>query len=145
VLPDVAVLAQLGDLVSGPVPVEYLQLIRDYPPELLNQPRGDDEYGAISDVELPCDLDVVCELNAEARAQKILDPDGDEFIWPNSLLIIGENGSGDYYCIDTAGEVDGVLQYEHQPVEFFEIADSLAEFVSLLLDSVEEEPGESCH
>ena len=50
-------------------------------------------------------------------------------------MVIGETGDGDYYCIDTDGEHEGVLQFRHYSVEFEVIADSLNDFVEMLMDA----------
>ncbi|MCA9050491.1 MAG: SMI1/KNR4 family protein [Planctomycetaceae bacterium] len=63
-------------------------------------------------------------------------------MWPAQLLIIGETGTGDYFCMDVLGDVPGILQYNHQAVEFERIADSLAEFVEILHDTFDEEAAE---
>lgn len=68
------------------------------------------------------------------RLAPILDPEGREFRWPDQLLVIGETGDGDYYCVDSDGEHEGVLQFRHFAVEFETIADSLEDFVELLIE-----------
>ncbi len=129
--------ADLSNLVDGPLPDEWLTLLSHYPPQLRDCRRGDGETdaGLVSQVELLADIEAVVELNREARATTVLDPDGEPFTWPRSLLVIGETGGGDYFCLDAEREFDGVLQYEHQPVQFFQITDSLQEFVDMLQQS----------
>jgi SMI1 / KNR4 family (SUKH-1) len=130
-------------MVQGPLPEDYMQLLRNYPQALRNCSRdtvADSTSGLVSQVELLAHLDAILELNHEARLIPILDPDGEEFRWPDSLLIIGETGFGDYYCLDATGEFPGVLQFEHQPVEFYAVADSLAEFTDMLLKTFEPAP-----
>ncbi len=127
---------RLARLIGSAIPAAYVELLENYPAPLLNCPRGEGEAGMISQVELPNTLEIVLDLNREARAYSVPDPEGAEFLWPNSVLVIGETGAGDYYCLDASGEVPGVLQFEHQPVEFYEIADDLAEFVDMLVESV---------
>jgi hypothetical protein len=145
-MPDQTTLNQLASLVAGSLPAEYLQLLRTYPAELQGRVRDehqDPDWGTVCQVDLPSDLEIIVDLNREVRSCSVLDPEGAEFHWPESLLVIGETGAGDYYCLDTTGEVPGVLQFEHQPVEFYEVADSLSDFVSLLLESFvqERQPG----
>ena len=50
-------------------------------------------------------------------------------------MIIGESGSGDYYCIDVDGDVDGVMRYDHHAVEFEVIADTMDEFIEMLTET----------
>ena len=53
----------------------------------------------------------------------------------DSIGIVGETGSGDYYCIDAGREVEGVMQYDHQSVQFEVFADSIDEFIEMLEDT----------
>jgi hypothetical protein len=148
------VLKQLEELCDITIPAEYLSLIRDYPQALRFACRADDGSDSedfVAGVEL-LESDVqILEINREVRTGTILDPEGQEFRWPDQLLVIGETGSGDYYCVDTDGEHSGVLQFRHYSVEFEVIADSLNEFVEMLMDAfvartfVEDEDDEDDH
>lgn len=131
-------LRHLAWLCGDDVPASYLSLLAHYPPQLLAAVRSDDnpdDDRCVADVELLARLADVIAINEEARAISLLNPDGEEFFWPEQLLIIGETGSGDYYCLDVTGECPGVLQYRHQPMEFEVIADTLEEFVELVLSA----------
>jgi len=128
-------LAQLG---IDTVPQEYIQLLRNFPAELANQSRSPHQHtddACVSDLELLNHPDDIVTINLEARSHCIADPDGNEFHWPDQLLIIGENGEGDYYCLDSTGEHSGVLQYRHVLVEFDLITDSRDEYVELLKEA----------
>ena len=103
----------LQEMCGDAVPRDYLALLQNYPHQLFGFPRAEDKSGGegvVSDVELLCQPDDVLEINREARATGITGPDREEFFWPEQLLIIGENGEGDYFCVDTSGEHGGVLQ-----------------------------------
>ncbi|MEQ9409664.1 MAG: SMI1/KNR4 family protein [Fuerstiella sp.] len=132
------ILHQLTELLGAPPGEEYLQLIRNYPERLKSAQRAiddSDEEGVVADAELLMDLESVLEINQEARSDSFPDPEGQEFVWPQQFMVIGETGSGDYYCMDVRGEVEGVMQYNHQAVEFELIADSLQEFVEILYET----------
>ncbi|MFO0426219.1 MAG: SMI1/KNR4 family protein [Planctomyces sp.] len=136
-MPDSAdsIRKELSRLVNAPLPPEWVALMEDYPAGLADFDRseaGDGSLGMISDVELLSDYSDVLAINLEARAHSILHPDGSEFTWPDQLLIIGEDGDGDYFCLDTDGEYSGVLQFLHFDVEFEEISDSLQDYVDML-------------
>ena len=132
------VIQELEVLCEASLPADYVQLLGSYPPLLravFRSDSGDGSEGVVSEVELfslPAD---VLKINREVRAISILDPDGQEFRWPDQLLVIGETGEGDYYCVDLDGEHAGVLQFRHHAVEFEVIADSLEEFVEMLIES----------
>ena len=129
---------ELEELCAARLPEGYLTLLSSYPPALRKMVRADDESrdsGTVAEVELLAELPDLIEINREVRFCTVLDPEGREFRWPDQLLVIGETGDGDYYCVDTDGEHQGVLQFRHQSVEFENVADSLDEFVGMLLDS----------
>lgn len=128
----------LEEMCETVIPAEYLQLLNSYPPELRMANRADDgsdAEGTVPDVEFFASSSEILKINQEVRQGTILDPEGQEFRWPDQLLVIGETGDGDYYCLDTDGEHEGVLQFRHYSVEFEVIADSLNEFVEMLSDA----------
>ena len=129
---------ELEELCGAGLPDDYLSLLNNYPPALRTAVRAEDDSGTegtVAEVELMSELLDLVEINREVRLGPVLDPEGEEFRWPVQLLVIGETGDGDYYCVDTDGEHQGVLQFRHQSVEFESVADSLDEFVGMLLDS----------
>lgn len=129
---------QLSELCSRAIPDEYHALLQNFPAPLKTAVRAEDgstAEGFVADVELLADLECVIAINREARSGPILDPDGEEFAWPQQLLVIGETGSGDYFCLDTSGEYPGVVQYLHQEIDFDVVAESLQDYVNLLLDA----------
>ena len=129
---------ELEQLCDAPLPIDYLELLKSYPSTLASARRADDgsdSEGCVADVEFLARSEEILEINQEVRHGSILDPEGQEFRWPDQLLVIGETGDGDYYCVDTDGEHDGVLQFLHYAVEFESIADSLNDFVEMLLEA----------
>ena len=138
ILMTTEILEHLKSLCGATVPHDYLQFLAAYPDSLRSATRAlddSDSEGMVSDVELIADLLSVLQINLEARADSVPEPDGLEFFWPDQFLVIGETGSGDYYCIDVEGEVEGVMQYDHQNVGFEVVADSLDEFVEMLVET----------
>ena len=132
------ILQQLEQLLGNPLPLNYLQLLNSYPEALVNVKRAlddSDSEGTVAEMELIADLQLVLDINREARSESISDPDGMEFFWPEYLLVIGETGSGDYYCIDVEGDVDEVIQFDHQEVDFGVVADSLDDYVEMLFET----------
>jgi hypothetical protein len=132
------IVQDLEHLCDAQLPVEYRHLLKSYPSILATACRadsGDDSEGFVSEVELLSSPADVLVINREVRAVSILDPEGQEFRWPDQLLVIGETGDGDYYCVDLDGEHAGVLQFRHHAVEFETLADSLEEFVDMLTES----------
>ena len=120
----------------GSILAEYVALLQAFPPKPLQARRadaGEAVAGTVAEVELLSSLSDVVEINREARRCVVMDPQGGDFEWPDQLLVIGESGTGDYYCCDVSGDNPGVLQYLHQSNEFEVIADSLDEYVRLLL------------
>ena len=131
-------LQSLSEMCGDLIPKDFVRLIQDYPPALQHAVRAEDgtlAEGYVSNVELLSDPRDILSINQEARLSSILAPDGEEFFWPEQLLIIGETGAGDYFCLDTSGEHEGVLQFLHHSVEFEQIAESLAEYVDMLIET----------
>ena len=130
-------LSELETLCQAPVPTACRVVLTDYPKALRGAVRADDgsdSEGLVSEAELLADPAEVLRINREVRLDSILDPEGREFRWPTPFLVIGETGDGDYYCIDAAGEHEGVLQFRHHAVEFEPVADSMDEFIELLVE-----------
>ena len=129
---------ELELICDSPLPADYVALLDSYPEVLRTAIRADDgghSDGTVAEVELLASPNDIVEINREVRLGSILDPEGQEFRWPDQLLVIGETGDGDYYCVDTDGEHEGVLQFRHHAVEFEIVAYSLADFVEMLVES----------
>lgn len=132
------IIARLTDLMGFAPPDSYLNVLQNYPSVLMYAMRAlddSDAEGTVADVEFMSSLESVLALNCEARSDALVQPDGVELLWPEQFMIIGETGSGDYYCIDVLDEVEGVIQYDHQAVQFEVCADSLDEFIEMLVDT----------
>ena len=130
-------ISQLENLCQAPVPSACRAILTEYPEVLRGVPRADDgsdSEGFVSDAELFAHPEAVLRVNLEVRRESILDPDGHEFCWPATFLVIGETGDGDYYCIDTAGGHEGVMQFRHHTVEFEMVAESMPDFIELLVE-----------
>ena len=133
-----AIMEQLQALLGHAVPEDYQNLCRSYPETLRHALRAlddSDSQGTVADVELISDLNSVLEINLEARSGSVPEPDGLDFYWPDQFLVIGESGDGDYFCIDAGDEdpVQGVIQFDHQSVTFELVADTLDDFVTMLV------------
>ena len=132
-----AAIEQLVKILGQPLPSEYLRVLADYPSVLKNVPRAidnSDSEGTIEDVELIRDLNSVLEINQEARDGSVPDPEGIEHFWPDQLLVIGETGEGDYYCLDVDEPKPCVMQFNHQSVVFEIVAEDLQDFVEILVE-----------
>lgn len=128
---------QLVKMLGQPLPSEYLRVLADYPDVLKDVPRAidnSDSEGTIEDVELIRDLQSVLEINQEAREGSVPDPEGNEHFWPDQLLVIGETGEGDYYCLDVDEPTPCVMQFNHQSVAFEVVAEDLQDFVEMLVE-----------
>ena len=130
-------LSQLETLCQAPLPSACRAVFANYPEILRRAMRADDgsdTEGFVSEAELLADPATVLRINREVRLHSILDPEGREFRWPGTFLVIGETGDGDYYCVDASGEHEGVLQFRHHSVEFDTVAESMEEFHELLVE-----------
>ncbi len=130
-------ISQLESLCQAPIPSACRAVLNNYPEVLREVPRADDgsdSEGFVSEAELLADPAAVLRINLEVRKESILDPDGHEFCWPMTFLVIGETGDGDYYCLDTAGGHEGVMQFRHHTVEFEMVAESMPDFIDMLVE-----------
>lgn len=140
------VISQLENLCQAPIPAACRAVLTDYPEALLGAPRADDgsdSEGFVSEAELLADPEAVLRMNLEVRKESILNPDGQEFCWPMTFFVIGETGDGDYYCVDTAGEHQGVMQFRHHTVEFEMVAESIPDFIDLLVECFVDDDADS--
>ena len=132
------ILDQLAAMCGRSLPADYIDLLANYPQELTTAVRAIDEsdsLGTVADAELLQSLECVIALNLEVRGQPLVTPDGTEQLWPDQFAVIGENGSGNYFCIDVNRDIEGIIEYDHQSVEFSECAESLQDFVDMLLET----------
>ena len=86
-------ISQLENLCQAPVPSACRAILTEYPEVLRGVPRADDgsdSEGFVSDAELFAHPEAVLRVNLEVRRESILDPDGHEFCWPETFLVIGE-------------------------------------------------------
>ena len=137
-------ISQLENLCLAPIPPACRAVLADYPEALRGVSRADDgsdSEGFVSEAELLADPAAILRINLEVRKESILNPDGQEFCWPMTFLVIGETGDGDYYCVDTAGEHQGVMQFRHHTVEFEMVAESIPDFIDLLVECFVEGEG----
>lgn len=128
-------LKQLQQLCDAALPQVWLDLLADYPAELTAAIRcdsADELSGTVSEVELLKSPQSLLEINLEARSGPVLTPDNRMFDWPAALLVIGESGDGDYFCIDLRDEVPGVVQFVSQTATFEQLSDTIEEYVEML-------------
>ncbi len=120
---------QLG-IPAFPQPWVSLQL--DFPAALRTLQRGDGS--TVDEFELTDDLELLLQLNQEVRLEPIPDGEGLALTWPENLLVIGENGAGDYYCIDINEPDPHVLFFDHHTLDLFDIDETLEGFVEVLIE-----------
>lgn len=87
--------------------------------------------------ELIHDLNRIYALNQEIRSYKAtwLVEHREPQFWPDDYLVIGDSGSGNYFCISLSGAFDGVVLFDHEMAEFTPFAPSLDDFyISIIGD-----------
>lgn len=114
------------------LPTPLRELLLDYPAALSALTRADESW--VHEHELVADAALLTELNHEVRLEPIVDTQGNRFDWPEQLFVIGENGAGDYYCVDIEESEPVVIHFDQLSVEFYEIEDSLDEYVAMLME-----------
>lgn len=128
---DISIIQDFAGSLGYQLPQTYCELIENYPEAM--KKLGVDDYGGPADFELlSCPQDVV-ELNKRER-QRWSSSDYAETEFPESYLLVGHDGCGDLYAIDLDdSEPCDVLQFEHDKPSWGKVAESLKQFVSVLL------------
>src|SRR4051812_32862681 len=88
------------------LPSDYKALVTNYPPQLF-------EHAA--DFDLMDDPERVIAMNQDLRTSPFYG-----VRWPEDYFAIGENGCGDYYCLDLSGRSPGALFFDHE-IRRFEV------------------------
>lgn len=104
------------------LPQQYADFMLNYPEELDNDNFGAPEFELLNNPER------LIEENADAYVDLWGYPLNKDF------FIIGNNGCGDYFLINLLNEVS-VFHFSHEEQRFYKIADSLTEYVALILDN----------
>lgn len=114
-------------------PPEWVQLMLNYPSVLakLVLPDG----CLVCEYDLCNDADFLIELNDEVRLEPISDGDYSLFDWPESFLVIGDDGGGDYVCLDVNDAEGFVWRFDHIRCEFYDYADSVAQYAQALIET----------
>lgn len=123
---------RLSAELNRDLPRAWAGVLQNYPEALRVALRGDGE--SVAELELSDDVDHLIEMNREVRRDAIMDGDGLVFDWPDSFLVIGEDGGGDYYCIDAEEADPHVMLFDHQLCEFCDLEETVDGFVELLLE-----------
>lgn len=117
-------LSSLEERFALILPVDYRKFCHAYPERLTKK------YGAalesISELKIIADCSDLLELNTCVR-----NPDlwyFGEHAWPSKYFVIGHDGCGDHYFLDTSGEHPGVLFQDINSWDIKHIADSMEEF-----------------
>ena len=120
------------------VPAVYREFLAAYPDSLGRARYSDDtETGGPKDFEMLSSCNRIQRLNQRTRKYWSRS-DYAEAPLPESYLLIGEDGSGNLYAIDTAESSGQVLEFDHELGEWTQRAPSLEEFGRQLLDAAAE-------
>jgi SMI1 / KNR4 family (SUKH-1) len=106
------------------VPSDYRALVTDYPPELFQHAADFDLMDAPARV---------VEMNRQVRTGPFYG-----VTWPAQYFAIGENGCGDYYCLDLSRSSSPVIFFDHEKRSFVERAPSLQEWWPMVVREYEQ-------
>lgn len=93
------------------LPPEYREFVIDYPADL---------GVCASDHEIWNQADAVIEATDRLRLGE--NPD---VTWPYNMVVIGDSGCGDYYCLDISQFPSPVVCWNHEISEFECVASSI--------------------
>lgn len=116
--------SQIERALGITTPSDYRALVTDYPPELFQH---------AADFDLMDDPARVVEMNREVRTGPLYG-----VTWPAHYFAIGENGCGDYYCLDLSRSASPVIFFDHETRSFVERAPSLQEWWPMVVREYEE-------
>ena len=98
---------------GGSLPSEYVSALTSFDAVAAEYKLTDDEQTDIEHWDFPRDPERLAELNDQIRAAST--KWGEEYEpWPETRFVIGENGTGDLFCIDTSGVHPGVACWNHE-------------------------------
>lgn len=116
------------------LPQQYRTFLENYPQWLAQHKYSDDpKFGGPSDFELLSDLKQIAKLN---RCWRKLWAESDyaEIPFPKSYLLIGEDGCGNIFAIDTQSTgKETVLEFDHELMQWESCADSIGDFANKLV------------
>lgn len=114
------------------LPAKWAGYMLSYPAALqgLVRPNGI----GVREYEFCHEPQLLKELNEDVRFGPVIDSENILYDWPEEFLVIGDNGVGDYFCIDTNDAECNVLYFDHQLGEFFELGETLDTFVECLVE-----------
>ncbi len=113
-------IAQIEMALGVTLPQHYVELVTNYPPELLETDSPD--FALLDSAES------VIEENIAVRGKPFYGG-----IWPENLLVIGTNGCGDLYVTMLNGKEFSSGFFDHEKPAFFPHSNSRSEFIAKLL------------
>ncbi|MBI5889718.1 MAG: SMI1/KNR4 family protein [Nitrosomonadales bacterium] len=117
---DIIAIKQIEKALGLTLPQYYVDLVTNYPTELLKSDAPD--FALLDDPE------VVIAENQAVRGKPFYGGS-----WPDNLLIIGTNGCGDFYVTKLVGEEFSTGFFDHEIPAFLPHSKSRSEFIAKLL------------
>jgi hypothetical protein len=121
--------------LSVPLPQQYRDFLLHYPPELRQAKYFDNaKHGGPADFELLADPQQIVEFNQRERE---FWPESDyaDVEFPSSYLLIGHDGCGNLFAIDTS--VTGacpVIEFDHELSQWSRRTETIDQFARQLQD-----------
>jgi hypothetical protein len=112
-------LMELETLFGITLPTDYKALLLDYPAELPSVVKG---YALVDHPEL------IKDQNENVRAGPLWGVK-----WPLNYFVVGDDGSGNLFYLDTTKNPSPVFVFDHEDRAFREEAPSIAKWVPQLI------------
>ncbi|WP_137718783.1 SMI1/KNR4 family protein [Methylobacillus flagellatus] len=117
---DINGIKNIESALGVKLPAYYVELVTNYPPELLETEAPD--FGLLDSPNVIIDENKSVRTGAFYGGQ-----------WPAHLFIIGTNGCGDYYVTKLNDEKFSTGFFDHETPAFFPYSKSRSEFIEKLL------------
>ena len=120
---------QLEELTGLAIPKSYEILIDNYPTELKTLKA--DAGMKPGDYDLFDNANHILKINKFVRSEDfdIFDAEGDPTTWPLRFLVIGEDGSGDYFAINLKRKKLAVFRWYHDTGGFDNEAPTMEKYI----------------
>ena len=137
-LPKQVVLAlqQLAKQFRVSLPQSYIEFMSNYPRGLSRS--GGELAEPVSDLHIFKSPERIRDFNLEVR--DLGDIFADDEVWPAAYFVIGHDGCGNFYALDTKNAKGKIVMFDHEEGDFEDVASDIRNFERYVRDLFELPP-----